>query len=105
MDLEHLKAIAHDWRFYNEARRDPFPARDLADNIDWAVAKIESDAKVIAALRAAFLRHVQFDNNDHCNATGLPCREAAKCGCALEMQTAIDEILERNEQTVEKSNG
>ena len=54
MDLEHLKAIAHDWRFYNEARRDPFPAVDLADNIDWAAAKIESDAKVIAALREGF---------------------------------------------------
>jgi hypothetical protein len=54
------------------------------------VAKIESDAKVIAALRGAFLVHLMRENECYCFQNGVPC-DAKKCGCLIEMEAAISE--------------
>lgn len=43
----------------------------------------------IERLRAGFLWYVQRDND--CRPTGKPCREPERCGCALEMEGALDE--------------
>ena len=53
----------------------------MADTIlDETIAALEQ-------VRAAWLRVIQWDNQ--CAGTGKPCH-SRKCGCALEMQNAID---------------
>jgi len=50
----------------------------------------ESDAKVIAALKGAFLAHLMRENECYCFQNGVPC-DAKKCGCLMELQAAVDE--------------
>jgi len=50
----------------------------------------ESNAKVIAALKGAFLAHLMRENECYCFRHGVPCDEK-KCGCLMELQAAVDE--------------
>ena len=59
-----------------------------------------------AATRAAFLAHLQEENN--CRATGEHCRTWQQCGCWVEMNNAVERYrkkLAAIEQTVGKSDG
>lgn len=49
------------------------------------------------AARAAFLAHLQGENN--CRQTGEPCREWSKCDCWLEMDAAIEKRFTDNRKT------
>jgi hypothetical protein len=74
---------------------DPYCAFPL---LQQAAAKIESDARTIAALRSAFLGKIMSENDCYCFQRGVPC-DPAKCGCILEMEAAINDALkESNEQ-------
>lgn len=66
---------------------------------------VESDAKVIADLRAAFLVVLKAENKCWSFENGKPC-DTAHCGCLLEMQCYIDDAAFKrrvDEQTAGKS--
>lgn len=55
---------------------------------DTLVSSLLQKVNEVDAVRRAFLRYVQLDNQCKC-ILGSPCH-SHKCGCAIEMQACID---------------
>lgn len=64
-------------------------AAELSASLEHALGHLGTAVDEGEAARAAFLTHLQRENN--CAATGKPCREWSKCGCWLEMEKKIEE--------------